>query len=212
MDVASSYAGPTWRNGRIWEEGISKRLDCFLLSDHLVSLLARYWVWSHRSGISDHFPVLLEWLDHRVSCAYPLKFNHSWLDNEDFIHMIRTEWPLISSSASEDAMEDLPFRLRLLKGKVKSWTKLESIKMKDKSTIMEDEIRSILDYSTSAILSAGEQSRLASLKIELKKMMDHELHSARLQIRVSWALQGDANNKYFHVVASAWKTIMPFGV
>ena len=52
--------------------------------------------------------------------------------------------------------------------------------MKDKTTIVEDEICSILNNSTSAILSAGEQSRLASLKIELKKMMDHELLSARL--------------------------------
>ena len=29
VDVAPSYAGPTWRNGRMGEEGISKRLDCF---------------------------------------------------------------------------------------------------------------------------------------------------------------------------------------
>ena len=91
VDVASSCVGPTWRNGRIGEEGISKRLDRFLLSDHLVSLLSRYRVWAHRSGISDHFPVLFEWLDHPVSYAFPFKFNHSWLDNEDFIHMIRTE-------------------------------------------------------------------------------------------------------------------------
>ena len=42
VDVAPSCAGPTWRNGRIGEEGISKRLNHFLLSDHLVKLLTRY--------------------------------------------------------------------------------------------------------------------------------------------------------------------------
>ena len=33
VDVAPPCAGPTWRNGRIGEEGISKRLDHFMLSE-----------------------------------------------------------------------------------------------------------------------------------------------------------------------------------
>ena len=33
VDVAPPSAGPTWRNGRIGEDGISKRLDRFLLSE-----------------------------------------------------------------------------------------------------------------------------------------------------------------------------------
>ena len=77
------------------EDGISKRLDHYLLSDKLISALPRHRVWAHRCGISNHFPVLLEWMDHQNSCAYPFKFNQSWLGNEDFVHMIRSEWPLI---------------------------------------------------------------------------------------------------------------------
>ena len=120
MDVAPSCAGPTWRNGRIGEDGISKRLDRFLISDQLISSLPRYRVWAHRCGISDHFPVLFDWLDQQSSCAYPFKFNQSWLDNEDLTQMIRTEWPLISVDNSMDAMQELSFKLRVLKGKVKS--------------------------------------------------------------------------------------------
>ena len=119
--------------------------------------------------------------------------------------MIRTEWPLIRSDDSKDAMNNLSFKLHLLKGKVKSWTKVESQKLKDKSVYLEDEISTLLHSSQSAILNDGQQCRLNSLKADLQKLSDHELYSARLQSRVTWALNGDANTKILHVVASARK-------
>ena len=136
------------------DEGICKRLDRFMLSYNLVSLLAKHRVWAHHSGVSAHYPVLFEWIDHPVSCPFPLKFNHSWLTNEDFVQMIRSEWPLISSVNPVDAMEDLSIKLRLLKGKVKDWTRNKSLEMKDKSILLEDETNSLLDSSSSGILGA----------------------------------------------------------
>ena len=135
------------------EDGISKILDFYLIFDQLVSSLPRYRVWTHRCGISDHFPVLLDWLDQQSTCAYPFKFNQSWLVNEEFVKMIRAEWPLIRSDNSMDAMFELSFKLRVLKDKVKSWTKVEARKMKDKSVFLEEEINSLLSSSHSAILS-----------------------------------------------------------
>ena len=111
VDVAPTGVGPTWRNGRMGEEGISKRLDRFLLSDQLVNSLPRFRVWTHRCGISDHFPVILDWQDHRTDCAFPFKFNQSWLSNEEFKKMIRAEWPLILSDNPMDPMYDLSYKL-----------------------------------------------------------------------------------------------------
>ena len=119
--------------------------------------------------------------------------------------MIRTEWTLFSSDVSVDAMEDLFVKLCLLKGKVKDWTKRKTIEMKDKFSLLEDEINSLLNSSTSGILGASDQSRLATLRLELPNWVDHELQSTRLQSRLSWALQGDANTKFFHTVALARK-------
>ena len=205
VDVAPPCAGPIWRNGRIGEDGISKRLDRFLLSDQLVSSLQRYRVWTHRCGISDHFPVILEWTDQQNHCAYPFKFNQSWLENNDFIHMVRSEWPRIPSNPSLDAMQDFHDRLRILKEKVKSWTKIEASKMKDKSVVLEKEISAILLSSLSAILNQDQQLKLNSLKNDLQKLIDHEINSARLQSRITWAQKGDANTKYFHAMATARK-------
>ena len=88
---------------------------------------------------------------------------------------------------------------------MKSWTKVESQKLKDKSIYLEDEISTLLHSSQSTILNDEQQCRLNSLKVDLQKLLDHEMYSTRLQSRVTWALNGDANTKYFHVVASAQK-------
>ena len=118
-------------------EGISKILDRYLLSNQLVISLPRFRVWTHRCGISDHFPVIFDWQDHQSSCALPFKFNQSWLSNEDFKKMIRAEWPLILSDNPLDPMFDLSYKLRILKSKVKSWTNLEARKMQDQSVLLE---------------------------------------------------------------------------
>ena len=119
--------------------------------------------------------------------------------------MIRAKWPLIHSNSSLDAMHDLSFRLLALKEKVKSWTKVEALKMKDKSAALEEEISSLLFSSQSAILNEDQQLKLNSLKAALQKLLDHELYSARLQSRITWAQKGDANTTYFHAMPSAQK-------
>jgi hypothetical protein len=60
LDIAPTKLGPTWRNKRMGEEHIAKRLDHFLISTHLVEvlLLLRQWVGSR--GKSDHYPIFLE--------------------------------------------------------------------------------------------------------------------------------------------------------
>ena len=92
-----------------------------------------------------------------------------------------------------DVMNDFSCKLRLLKEKFKPWIKVESQKLKDKSFFLEEEISSLLLSSHSAILNEDQHLRLISLKVELQKLLDHELYSARLQSRVTWASNGDAN-------------------
>ena len=119
--------------------------------------------------------------------------------------MIWYEWPLIRSDHGMDPMSELAYKLRSLKEKVKSWSKEENRRMKDKSAVLENEINALLSSTPSAILKKEQHEKLLLLKNGLHKFLDHEIYSAKLQSRVTWDSKGDANTKYFHVVASAWK-------
>ena len=47
VDVDPLDVGPTWRNGRVGDDGISKRLDRFLLFSSLIPVLKFHHVWAH---------------------------------------------------------------------------------------------------------------------------------------------------------------------
>ena len=55
VDLAPITPGPAWRNGRMGSEGVSKRLDRFLASIHLIPMLGNYNSWTRPSDISDHY-------------------------------------------------------------------------------------------------------------------------------------------------------------
>ena len=52
VDLAPTKIGPTWRNGRLGPEGVSKRL---------ILTLGCYHSWIQPSKIYDHYHVCLEW-------------------------------------------------------------------------------------------------------------------------------------------------------
>jgi exonuclease III len=82
----------TWRNGRKGQDYIAKRLDRFLIYEKLVSLGIRYRSWICNDKISDHMPIMLQ-LDFGSDIVrYPFKFNVVWLEDQDFVSMVRTSW------------------------------------------------------------------------------------------------------------------------
>ena len=88
VDLSMNNHSPTWRIGRARDAGINKRLDWFLLSLNLTDVLPSYRVWSVPFVISDHYLVILEWMDEPVTSYPPLKFNHSWLSDESFVKFV----------------------------------------------------------------------------------------------------------------------------
>ena len=98
-----------------------------------------------------------------------------------------------------------------IKKKVRRWTYEKNLEMKDKIQHLEEEIQNHLGSLEFGLLSACENLRFSVLKAELKKVMDHELRSAKLQSRLTWASLGDANTKFFTRLLQLVRIIMPSG-
>jgi endonuclease/exonuclease/phosphatase family metal-dependent hydrolase len=77
VDVAPAVVVPTWRNGRVGDEGIAKRLDRIYMVEDLITSSLRYRAWVEYPFISDHAPVLLQLGDGLSSVAHPFKLNHA---------------------------------------------------------------------------------------------------------------------------------------
>jgi hypothetical protein len=91
IDVEPSKLIPTWRNFRVGDAAIEKRLDHFIVSEHFFNGPLRLKSWVAAGGILDQSPIVFQSSSDELSPPSPFKFNPSWLLGED----IRT---LISSN------------------------------------------------------------------------------------------------------------------
>jgi hypothetical protein len=92
IDVEPLKLLPTWRNKRVGEDIIAKRLDRFLIVDQLVASQLQFKQWVGCGGESDHLPILLEIGGDFWKPASPFKFNSTWLKDEEFHALVKSHW------------------------------------------------------------------------------------------------------------------------
>eukprot|EP00253_Pinus_taeda_P018415 PITA_18415 len=89
VDVPMHQPMPTWRNRRVGEAALACRLDRFLLKGPLIQELHHFKQWVGFGGLSDHSPIHLEILGPLAKPKAPFKFNHTWLQDQDFIKLAK---------------------------------------------------------------------------------------------------------------------------
>jgi exonuclease III len=92
IDLQPSVITPTWRNGRTGYNGISKRLDQFILDSKLVDGHQQFQMWVDFSSISNHQPICLQFGGPPQTSTTPFKFNCSWIKDPDFISLVHSTW------------------------------------------------------------------------------------------------------------------------
>jgi hypothetical protein len=131
---------PTWRNGRKGQGFIAKRLDRFLIYEKLVSSGIRYRYWVCNDKISDHMPVLLQLEFGSDFVSYPFKFNAVWLEDQDFISLVRTRWAGLLGAEVLNPMDSLVKKLKRLKSLVTVWERKKKVEGKKEMIQLELEL------------------------------------------------------------------------
>jgi hypothetical protein len=138
LDIEPVKLKPTWRNNRVGEDSIAKRLDRFLLTDSFLENLVHLKQWIGFGGISDHFPIFLELRQGSSKPPSPFKFNRTWLTDDSFINLVRENWiPFLQESTLSTASHFIE-NLKRIKAKTKTWAfqkrQAEELELKNMET------------------------------------------------------------------------------
>jgi hypothetical protein len=80
VDVEPIKLVPTYRNMRVGEERLTKRIDQFLVSTSLMSDHNRIRTWVEVGGESNHLLIFLQITREECKPPSPFKFNSGWLE------------------------------------------------------------------------------------------------------------------------------------
>ena len=171
IDIVPSTLIPTWRNGRVGSEAISKRLDRALISEDLLSSVGVYRAWFEYPYISDHAPIVLQ-LDSTLTFkAFPFKFNLWWSKESLFAELVQKIWNDPKFLVEHGRQRRLIWKLKELKCLTRNWQK-EVRQQKDSRLLeLEKEIAFRLQNQSIGIFNNFGEQPLNLLEQERSKIL-----------------------------------------
>eukprot|EP00253_Pinus_taeda_P012292 PITA_12292 len=205
VDVPMHQPMPTWCNRRVGEAALAHRLDRFLLKGPLIQELHHFKQWVGSGGLSDHSPIHLEILGPLAKPKAPFKFNHTWLQDQDFIKLVSDFWQTYPINREASLARGFCKNLTKLKHIVINWAKEKNKRDLVQLISVEEELSSMLDDRNLGFRSAGDKTRLIALENQRASLLKQQEESLRLHSRAIWLKAGDENSKFFHNFAKGRK-------
>lgn len=177
---------PTWRNRRVGAAALARRLDRFLLKGPLIQHLHHYKQWVGSGGLSDHSPIFLEILGPHHKPKAPFKFNHIWLQDQDFMKLVSDYSKAHPINREASLTKGFCKNLSELKHIVINWAKEKNRKETAQLTSVEEELRTLLDERNLGFTSRVDKTRLIELENQRSNLLRQREESLRLCSRAIW--------------------------
>eukprot|EP00253_Pinus_taeda_P020757 PITA_20757 len=150
---------PTWRNRRVGDAALARRLDRFIMKDTLLQRLHHYKKWVGTGGISDHSPIYLEIQGPFKKPKAPFKFNHTWLKDPAYVKMISEYWVNHPINGTESFAKGFCRNLAEIKHLSIKWAKDKQARDTSHLIIIELELSALTDERGLGFISAVDKSR-----------------------------------------------------
>ncbi|GKB00225.1 RNA-directed DNA polymerase, eukaryota [Tanacetum coccineum] len=174
------------------------KLDRFLVSEGIVSACPNISALTLDRYLSDHRPILLceSKFDFGPS---PFWFFHYWFDVEGFDDFVKTTWKEAQVN-DHNAMRKFMNKLKLLKGKIREWTKDKRANTNNNKKILKEqlaEIDSLLDKGEGNVETLNNRADIFNSLQDIDKLESIELAQ---KAKIKWGIEGDENTKYYHKI------------
>ena len=163
----------------------------------------KQWVW--KGGLSDHYPIFLEFNNSHVKPPSSLKLKNIWLKDEGFRALISNRWIPFNPGNRSTATFQFAADIRNLKDVIKSWA-VEKRKREDSELQqIEIELFGIYNMDGGGMMNQMKKDKLIQLEGRRITLLLEKEETWRLKSRAIWLECGDDNTKFFHAYARGSK-------